>query len=152
MNQKLLTPFLFSQLKTDREKSDAYNNLWDAYQVKKKRKSLINNQLEGIYEQRRRGNRVSNKADQVISDKIIEHYWKLQQASEPVTAEILFNKQHDTFRPNHFVIGSVTRWNTSLRKVWFRESWENTDSEFARFKVEAWAVHRTRIGSRQRQR
>jgi hypothetical protein len=150
MNNKPLTPHLFSKLKTYEEKDKAYADLWVAWQDKGMRKSAINDELNQIHEGRRRGNRLSNKADLIVAEKIIEHYWTLQQASEPVTAEILFIKQHETFQPNHFVIGTVTRWNTSLRKIWFSQQWGNHDGEFQRFKNLVWEKHRSNISPQQR--
>ena len=142
MNQNLLTPFSFSQLKTDREKSDAYNNLWDAYETKKKRKSVINGELNTIYNSRAIGNKNSNAADRKAANTVIKYFWQRKRDKQKITAHILYKLQRMDLPLAHLEEATVERWNTALRKTWKSQSWVFDDAQFKIFKKKVWAKHR----------
>jgi hypothetical protein len=142
MNQNLLTPFSFSQLKTDPEKSDAYNNLWDAYQAKKKRKSVINGELNTIYNSRVIGNKNSNAADRKAANTVIKYFWQRKRDKQKITAHILYKLQRMDLPLAHLEEATVERWNTALRKIWKSQTWVSDDAQFKIFKKNVWAKHR----------
>ncbi len=142
MNQNLLTPFSFSQLKTDREKSDAYNNLWDAYETKKKRKSVINGELNTIYNSRAIGNKNSNAADRKAANTVIKYFWQRKRDKQKITARILYKLQRMDLPLAHLEEATVERWNTALRKTWESQSWVFDDAQFKIFKKKVWEKHR----------
>ncbi len=148
MNQNVLSPYLFSRLKTHEEKNKVYADLWDAWQYKGKRKGSINDELNEIHDGRRRGTRNSNKADQVISDFIIKYYWDLKNSGSHVTKNVLDEEQQRRFNPNPFSTGSVGRWNTALRSIWRTKNWLDHPTEFEIFKEKVWKQHRMNIRRR----
>jgi hypothetical protein len=142
MNRNLLTPFLFSQLDTDKEKMNAYNHLWDAYQTKKKRKSIINNELNEIHNSRFIGNKNSNAADRKAANAVIKYFWQRKRDRQKLTAHILYVLQKMDLPKAHLEEATVERWNTALRKIWKSQSWVFDDAQYEIFKKKVWDKHR----------
>lgn len=142
MNQNLLTPFLFSQLDTDKDKRKAYNVLWDAYQTKKKRKSAINDELNEIHNSRATGNKNSNAADRKAANKVIQYFWQRKRDRQKITADILYKLQKLDLPEAHLENRTVKHWNTALRNIWKSQTWVFDDVQFKIFKKKVWNKRR----------
>jgi len=142
MNKNLLSPYLFSQLETHEEKNKAYDDLWDAYQTKKKRKGAINDELNTIYESRAIGNKNSNAEDRKAANTVIKYFWQRKRDKQKITAHILYKLQKMDLPLAHLEEATVERWNTALRKTWKSQTWVSDDTQFKIFKKKVWEKHR----------
>jgi hypothetical protein len=135
MNSSPMTPGEFRELKTIKERNEAYSLLWDAWQTKGEKKEVLYQKVKKTKRQRKRGADKTNELATNASNFLIEEYWNSKHSDGKLTAKLLLKKLHQkpTKEFKHLTQKVVERWYTAIKKAWGKSSWARDEDAYSEF-------------------